>query len=32
MDPDVCLTAPLQVFMPVWRGDVSWRDTTSGGG
>lgn len=31
LDTDVHLTAPLRVFVPVWRGDVSWHAAVSGG-
>jgi DNA-binding HxlR family transcriptional regulator len=31
IETDVHLTAPLRVFMPVWRGDVPWREAAAGG-
>ncbi|HVV12037.1 helix-turn-helix domain-containing protein [Amycolatopsis sp.] len=31
LDTDVHLTAPLRVFVPVWRGDLPWHEAVVGG-
>lgn len=31
LETDVHLTAPLRVFLPVWRGDLSWQEAVSRG-